>query len=145
MSLLTDEEIMEKVIKHDYEFKALTKGMNDMVKGLHELSTSLKETISEKMGSMDKDLKESFDRVHEKNRELEAEIKEIKETQDKDGCHALSNTNNSISVLNRAMFGKDGRGGIVFDVEDMKKFIYKSMGAFTAINFAIGVVVYLFK
>lgn len=142
---LTDEQIREKVIKHDYEFKALTQGMENVVKEMHTLVTLLKETVNDKILILDKNLKESFERVHKRADENDETVKQIQKERNTTGCRALKDATNSIDVLNRAIFGKDGRGGIIFDVEDIKKFMYKSMGAFTAVNVAIGLISYLAK
>lgn len=128
---LTDEEIREKVIRHDYEFKALSESLNTAVKELHELTKSLKSVavINEKIENLDGNLRESFQRVHKRTDKLETEVDEVK------------NTRNEVDTLNRTVYGKDGRGGLLFDVEDLKRFMYKSMGAFTIINVIIGIVI----
>lgn len=143
---LTDEEIKEKVIKHDYEFKLLTKGMSDVVSEMHNLAKVLKETMQEKMVVLEKNLDESFKRVHKRNDEIEDDVEKIQDVCNIHGCPALKSEANRIDTLNRAMFGKDGRGGIIFDVEDIKKFIYKAMGGFTVLNLIFGaIMVYLSK
>lgn len=128
---LTDEEIREKVIRHDYEFKALSENLQKAVKELHELTVSLKSVavINEKIENLDGNLRESFQRVHQRTDKLENEVDETK------------NVRNEINTLNRTVYGKDGRGGLLFDVEDLKRFMYKSMGAFTIINVIIGIVI----
>jgi hypothetical protein len=138
---LTDAEIREKVIKHDYEFKALTKGMESVVKEMHSLVTLLKETVNDKILVLDKNLKDSFERVHKRADGNESTIREIQKERATTGCRALKDTNNAVDTLNRTVYGKDGRGGLIFDVEDIKKFMYKVMGGFTFINIAIGVLV----
>lgn len=127
---LTDEEIREKVIRHDYEFKALSESLNNAVKELHELTKSLKSVavINEKIENLDGNLRESFQRVHKRTDKLENELDGVK------------NVRNEVDTLNRTVYGKDGRGGLLFDVDDLKKFMYKSMGAFTIINVIIGIV-----
>jgi predicted nuclease with TOPRIM domain len=128
---ISDEEIREKVIRHDYEFKALSESLQNAVSELHELTKSLKNVavINEKIENLDGNLRESFQRVHERTDKLEIEVDKSK------SCR------NEVSTLNRAVFGKDGRGGLLFDVEDLKRFMYKSMGAFTIINVVIGIVI----
>lgn len=133
----------QKVIKHDFEFQALSKSLKSIVSELHEITTSMKNVavFTEKINNMDNNLKESFQRVHKKISDNEDEIKELKQNQDKTGCNALNLKATEIDTLNRTVYGKDGRGGLVFDVEDIKKFMYKSMGAFTLINIALGIVI----
>lgn len=133
----------EKVIKHDYEFQSLTKSLTGIVKELHQITSSMKSVavIHETISNMDKNLKESFSRVYKKIEDNESEIKDIKEKQDKTGCNVLKLRATEIDTLNRTVYGKDGRGGLIFDVEDIKKFMYKAMGAFTFINIALAVVV----
>ena len=140
---MTDEEMKQKVIKHDFEFQALSKSLKSIVSELHEITTSMKNVavFTEKINNMDNNLKESFQRVHKKISDNEDEIKELKQNQDKTGCNALNLKATEIDTLNRTVYGKDGRGGLVFDVEDIKKFMYKSMGAFTLINIALGIVI----
>lgn len=134
---LSDLEIRDKVIKHDYEFKALSDSLNKVVGELHELTSSLKNVniIAEKLDNMDHKLKESFQRVHKRTDKLEEEVKQLKEEH-----HQFDKNQNQIDTLNRTVYGKDGRGGLLFDVEDIKKFMYKSMGAFTIINVIIGLI-----
>lgn len=133
---LSDEEIREKVIRHDYEFKALSDSLNSVVKELHELTSSLKNVavINEKLENLDGNLRESFQRVHKRTDKIEEDLKEQKENK------------NQIETLNRTVYGKDGRGGLLFDVEDIKKFMYKSMGYFTLFNLIIAAFIgWIFK
>ena len=138
---MTDEQIKEKVIKHDYEFQSLTKSLSAIVRELNEITASMKNVavINETISNMDKNIKESFVRVYGKIEENENDIKALKENQDRNGCHVLNIKATEIDTLNRTVYGKDGRGGLVFDVEDIKRFMYKAMGAFTFINIAIAV------
>ena len=39
---MTDEELKEKVIRHDYEFQALTGSLKDLSKEMKELTARLK-------------------------------------------------------------------------------------------------------
>jgi len=145
---LTDDEIREKVIKHDYEFRSLATSLKSIVDELHAITSSMKNVavLTEQISNMDNNLKESFTRVHKKIEENEVEIKSIKDVQEDKGCNALSNAKNNINTLNLAMFGKDGRGGVIFDVEDIKKFMYKSMGFFTLLNIVlVAAITYIFK
>jgi predicted nuclease with TOPRIM domain len=133
---LSDEEIREKVIRHDYEFKALSENLNRVVTELHNLTESLKSiaVINEKIENMDANLRESFTRVHKRIDKLDTQIAEAKELR------------NEVTTLNRTVYGKDGRGGILFDVEDIKKFMYKSMGYFTLFNMILAAVIgWLYK
>jgi predicted nuclease with TOPRIM domain len=133
---LSDEEIREKVIRHDYEFKALSENLNRVVTELHNLTESLKSiaVINEKIENMDANLRESFTRVHKRIDKLDTQIAETKELR------------NEVTTLNRTVYGKDGRGGILFDVEDIKKFMYKSMGYFTLFNMILAAVIgWLYK
>jgi predicted nuclease with TOPRIM domain len=133
---LSDEEIREKVIRHDYEFKALSENLNRVVTELHNLTESLKiiAVINEKIENMDANLRESFTRVHKRIDKLDTQIAEAKELR------------NEVTTLNRTVYGKDGRGGILFDVEDIKKFMYKSMGYFTLFNMILAAVIgWLYK
>jgi predicted nuclease with TOPRIM domain len=133
---LSDEEIREKVTRHDYEFKALSENLNRVVTELHNLTESLKSiaVINEKIENMDANLRESFTRVHKRIDKLDTQIAETKELR------------NEVTTLNRTVYGKDGRGGILFDVEDIKKFMYKSMGYFTLFNMILAAVIgWLYK
>jgi len=140
---VTDEEMKEKVIRHDFEFQTLAKSLTGIVIELHEITTSMKSVavIHETISNMDKNLKDSFNRVHSKIEENENDIKDVKNKQDNIGCNALNLKVTEINTLNRTIYGKDGRGGLVFDIEDIKKFMYKAMGAFTFINIALAAVV----
>lgn len=73
---MTDEELKEKVIRHDYEFQALTGSLKDLSKEMKELTASLKHVsiLNERLISMDRDLKESFQRIHKRADEIEEEI-----------------------------------------------------------------------
>jgi len=144
---MTDEEMKEKVIKHDYEFQSLTKSLTAIVKELNEITVSMKSVavINKTIENMDRNLKESFTRVYGKIEQNEEDIKDIKNMQNTMGCSALNIKSTEIDTLNRAVFGKDGRGGIVFDVEDIKRFMYKSMGAFTFLNVVIALLFALLK
>ena len=75
---MTDEELKEKVIRHDYEIKALTESLSNLSENMRELTTSIKHiaVINEKLFNMDKDLKESFQRVHARTDELEKYIED---------------------------------------------------------------------
>jgi predicted nuclease with TOPRIM domain len=128
--MLTDAEIREKVIRHDYEFKALSESLNNAVRELRELTKSLKSVavINTKIENLDNNLKESFQRVHSRIDKTESEVEISK------------NCRNEVNTLNRTIYGKDGRGGLLFDVEDLKRFMYKAMGAFTIVNIVIGIV-----
>lgn len=133
---LSDEEIREKVIRHDYEFKALSENLNRVVTELHNLTESLKSiaVINEKIENMDANLRDSFSRVHKRIDKLDTQTEETKELR------------NEVTTLNRTVYGKDGRGGILFDVEDIKKFMYKSMGYFTLFNMILAAVIgWLYK
>lgn len=63
---MTDEELREKVIKHDYEFKSLTTSLVELSDSMKQLTKGLEQVIvlNERMVSMDRDLKDSFKRVH---------------------------------------------------------------------------------
>ena len=142
---MTDDELKEKVIKHDFEFQSLTKSLGSIVSELHEITSSMKNVavIHETITNMESNLKESFGRVYDRIEDNENEIKTIKQTQDKKGCNALNLKSTEIDSLNRTVYGKDGRGGLVFDVEDIKKFMYKSMGFFTLLNIVVGIILSL--
>ena len=73
---MTDEELKEKVIRHDYEFQTLTGSLKDLSKEMKELTASLKHVsiLNERLISMDRDLKESFQRIHKRADEIEEEI-----------------------------------------------------------------------
>lgn len=63
---MTDDELREKVIKHDYEFKTLTASLADLSNSMKKLTEGLEQVIvlNERLITMDKDLKDSFKRVH---------------------------------------------------------------------------------
>lgn len=133
---LSDEAIREKVLRHDYEFKALSDNLNNVVKELHELTSSLKNigVINEKIENMDQNLRESFMRIHKRTDKVENDVAMAKELK------------NEVETLNRTVYGKGSRGGLLFDVEDLKKFMYKSMSYFTLFNLIIAALIgWLFK
>lgn len=74
---MTDDELREKVIKHDYEFKSLTSSLAELSDSMKQLTKGLEQVIvlNERMISMDKDLKESFKRVHTRQDKIEEDIK----------------------------------------------------------------------
>lgn len=76
---MTDIELREKVIRHDYEFKALTESLNSLGENMKELTTSLKHiaVINEKLFNMDRELKDSFQRVHNRCDDFEEEMKDL--------------------------------------------------------------------
>ena len=55
---MTDEELREKVIKHDYEFKSLTNSLAELSDSMKQLTKGLEQVIvlNERMVSMDRDL-----------------------------------------------------------------------------------------
>ena len=63
---MTDNELIEKVIRHDVEFKSLTKSLFELSDSMKQLTRGLEQVIilNERLGSMDANLKESFSRVH---------------------------------------------------------------------------------
>ena len=63
---MTDNELIEKVIRHDVEFKSLTKSLFELSASMKQLTKGLEQVIvlNERLGSMDNNLKESFSRVH---------------------------------------------------------------------------------
>lgn len=63
---MTDEELREKVIRHDFEFQSLTTSLKELSESMKKLTNGLEQVvvINERLVSMDKDLKDSFKRVH---------------------------------------------------------------------------------
>ena len=63
---MTDEQLREKVIRHDFEFQSLTTSLKELSESMKKLTNGLEQVvvINERLVSMDKDLKESFKRVH---------------------------------------------------------------------------------
>ena len=79
---MTDEELREKVIKHDYEFKSLTTSLAELSDSMKQLTKGLEQVIvlNERMVNMDRDLKDSFRRVHDRHDKLEEDLeKSLKE------------------------------------------------------------------
>lgn len=74
---MTDEELREKVIRHDYEFKSLTTSLAELSDSMKQLTKGLEQVIvlNERMVSMDRDLKDSFKRVHSRQDKIEDDIK----------------------------------------------------------------------
>lgn len=74
---MTDDELREKVIKHDYEFRSLTTSLAELSDSMKQLTKGLEQVIvlNERMISMDKDLKESFKRVHDRQDKFEDDLK----------------------------------------------------------------------
>lgn len=73
---MTDEELREKVIRHDYEFKSLTTSLAELSDSMKQLTKGLEQVIvlNERMVSMDRDLKDSFKRVHTRQDEEEKKL-----------------------------------------------------------------------
>ena len=140
---MNDEEMREKVIRHDVEFESLSASLKGIVSELHQITTSMKSVavITEQIANINKSLKDGFVRVHDRISDNEDEIKLLKNMQDKTGCNVLKLKATEVESLNRTVYGKDGRGGLIFDIEDIKKFMYKSMGAFTILNIVIATAV----
>jgi len=97
---MTDEAIVQKVIKHDEEFKllsssllALADAQKDTNKELHRLTMALgdQKVLIEKISNMDRNMNESFKRVYRTHDALEDRIKELETTRNHQGCPALAN------------------------------------------------------
>lgn len=77
---MTDEELKEKVIRHDYEFKSLTSSLEDLSGSMKKLALGLEKilVLDERLINIDKDLKESFKRVHCRQDDMEKDLDEFK-------------------------------------------------------------------
>lgn len=73
---MTDNELIEKVIRHDIEFKSLTKSLFELSDSMKQLTKGLEQVIvlNERLGAMDTNLKESFSRVHLRAEEVEKKL-----------------------------------------------------------------------
>ena len=73
---MTDNELIEKVIRHDVEFKSLTKSLFELSDSMKQLTRGLEQVIvlNERLGSMDTNLKESFNRVHMREEDFEKKL-----------------------------------------------------------------------
>ena len=73
---MTDDEIREKVIKHDYEFKSLTSSLSELSETMKKLTAGLEHVmvLNEKLVSLDRDLKDSFKRVHSRADKIEERV-----------------------------------------------------------------------
>lgn len=73
---MTENELIEKVIRHDVEFKSLTKSLFELSDSMKQLTKGLEQVIviNERLGSMDTNLKESFSRVHTRADNFEKEL-----------------------------------------------------------------------
>ena len=73
---MTDSELIEKVIRHDIEFKSLTKSLLELSDSMKQLTRGLEHVIvlNERLGSMDTNLKESFSRVHTRADDFEKKL-----------------------------------------------------------------------
>lgn len=73
---MTDEELKEKIIKHDYEFKSLTTSLAELSDSMKQLTKGLEQVVilNERIVSMDRDLKDSFKRVHTRQDEQDVEL-----------------------------------------------------------------------
>lgn len=73
---MTDDEIREKVIKHDYEFKGLTSSLSELSEAMKKLTAGLEHVmvLNEKLVSLDRDLKDSFKRVHTRADKIEDKV-----------------------------------------------------------------------
>jgi hypothetical protein len=128
---LSDLSLKEKIIRYDFEFKALSENLRGVVKEIHNLGASMRTVgiLVEKLENMDQNIRDSFQRAHLRTDKIEQD---------------LIDTNKKLKLVDLthlAIYGKDGRGGLLFDVEDLKKFMYKSLGAFTIINLLSGFII----
>lgn len=73
---MTDNELIAKVIRHDIEFKSLTKSLSELSDSMKQLTRGLEQIIvlNERLGAMDTNLKESFSRVHTRADDLEKKL-----------------------------------------------------------------------
>ena len=73
---MTDNELIEKVIRHDIEFKSLTKSLFELSDSMKQLTRGLEHVVvlNERLGSMDTNLKESFSRVHTRADDFEKKL-----------------------------------------------------------------------
>ena len=73
---MTDNELIEKVIRHDIEFKSLTKSLFELSDSMKQLTRGLEHVIvlNERLGSMDTNLKESFSRGHTREDDFEKKL-----------------------------------------------------------------------
>lgn len=73
---MTDDDLREKVIRHDIEFKTLTKSLFELSDNMKQLTKGLEQVIvlNERLASMDSNLKESFVRVHNRADDVEKKL-----------------------------------------------------------------------
>lgn len=73
---MTDDEIREKIIKHDYEFKSLTSSLSELSETMKKLTAGLEHVmvLNEKLVSLDRDLEDSFKRVHARADKIEDKV-----------------------------------------------------------------------
>lgn len=143
---MTDEEMKEKVLTFDIQLKLFTKSLGSIAKELHEIASSMKEVavMSEKMDNINTNLRDGLLRVHNRITDNEEIIKNIRVEQNKTGCPVLNLKSREITQLKNEVYGKDGRGGLVFSDAENKKFIYKLMGFVTAINLIVVIAISIF-
>lgn len=77
---MTDEELKEKVIRHDFEFKSLTSSLEYLSTSIKKLALGLEKilVLDERLINIDKDLKDSFKRVHKRQDDIEKDFEEFK-------------------------------------------------------------------
>lgn len=138
------DEIEKKVMEHDFEFKSIGSSLTSVVDELHKITGAMKDValLANNFSNMNQKVDEAFDRVHAETKENKLKIEKLEDMGTHEGCPALKLKSTEIDIVNRAVFGKDGRGGLVYDVADIKKFMYKLFGFFTAINVVIAGLTY---
>jgi len=144
---MNDAAIVEKVIKHDEEFKllssslmALAEAQKNTNKELHSLTLALgdQKVLIEKINNMDKNINDSFKRVYRTHDELDKRLKVVEDSRNNGGCVALSTTvikcNSNEKILD----------GLVIDMKDIKDIPTRLLWRFVtalvsiaAISFAI--------
>lgn len=98
---MTDEDYRNLVLAHDKHIDKLASSIEHIAGTMNGTNRRLEDVIDvistqnvlmEKFTNLEINLKESFNRVHEK-------IKNIEETQNKTGCSGLISTVNRVKVL----------------------------------------------
>lgn len=139
-----EEALKLKVLEHGFAFKTLSEGQKRIADSIDALASNMKEILNDKIEALNENIHESFQRVRARGDDFDKELDKIKESRNTTGCPALGMSNKDIRVLNKAVFGKDGRGGLVYDIADIKKFIYRVGGFLTAINLTIGYLIAIY-
>ena len=126
---MSDEDYKDLIITHDKQIDKIDNHLDNLAKSVGDLSTSIsasnrkmedfttmlsqQNVIMEKFANMDKELTDSFKRVHQR-------IDNIEKMQGGDGCRAISKLTTASSIDSEKLAVANNR---ISDIEDSLKWI----------------------